>query len=198
MLFPSSEAVIWSYWAPLGLSTLASLLLVLLLTRRSTLPDEAVLRLIFNWSLGFAAVCALAFPVFTQDMWLSAVWGRMISTGINPYYNLFTPDTLQGLPLDHFPMVMSYGPLWGVLSAMVTVVANGSILATGILFKAVLAIGLARARFGWSSGSRGDWPCASDALRSACSAGRRPACRNRWPRATTILPWSFWSCCGCI
>jgi hypothetical protein len=26
-----------------------------------------------------------------------------------PYYQLFTPDTLTGLPLDHFPMVMSYG-----------------------------------------------------------------------------------------
>ena len=137
--FPSSAAVIWSYWLPLGLATMASLLLVLQLTRRTTSPDETLVRLIFNWSVVFAAVCTLAFPVFTQDMWLSAVWGRMIAAGINPYYNLFTPETLRGLPLDHFPMVMSYGPLWGILSAAVTVVANGSILATGILFKAVLA-----------------------------------------------------------
>ena len=72
-------------------------------------------------------------------MWLSAVWGRMISAGVNPYYQLFTPDTLPGLPLDHFPMVMSYGPLWGIVSAIVMLVAGNSILATGILFKAVLA-----------------------------------------------------------
>ena len=137
--FPSSEAVIASYWGPLGLATLPCILLVLLLARPSALPDEALLRLIFNWSLAFAAVCLLAFPVFTQDMWLSAVWGRMISAGVNPYYQLFTPDTLTGLPLDHFPMVMSYGPLWGIISAIVMLVAGNSILATGILFKAVLA-----------------------------------------------------------
>jgi alpha-1,6-mannosyltransferase len=137
--FPSSEAVIASYWAPLGLATLACLLLVLLLARRSVLPDEGLLRLIFNWSLAFAAACLPAFPVFTQDMWLSAAWGRMISAGINPYYQLFTPDTLTGLPLDHFPMVMSYGPLWGIASAIVMAMAGSSVLVAGILFKALLA-----------------------------------------------------------
>jgi len=137
--FQSSEAVIASYWAPLGIATLPCILLVLLLARPSALPDEALLRLIFNWSLSFAGICLLAFPVFTQDMWLSAVWGRMIAAGINPYYQLFSPDTLPGLPLDHFPMVMSYGPLWGIVSAIVMTVAGNSILATGILFKAVLA-----------------------------------------------------------
>jgi alpha-1,6-mannosyltransferase len=137
--FASSEAVIVTTWAPLALPTLASILLVLLLARASTPADEALQRLIFNWSVAFAAVCLLAFPVFTQDMWLSAVWGRMISAGINPYYQLFTPDTLTGLPLDHFPMVMSYGPLWGIISAVAMVVAGSSVLATGILFKAVLA-----------------------------------------------------------
>jgi len=110
------------------------------LSRRSTAPDENLVRLIFNWSLGFAATCALAFPVFTQDMWLSAVWGRMTSAGLNPYYNIFTPDTIQGLPLDHFPMVMSYGPLWAVLSAVVTLLAGDSVLAIGVLFKVLLAI----------------------------------------------------------
>ena len=138
--FPSNMAVIWSYWGPLALATLASLLLVLVLSRRSTAPDEDLVRLIFNWSLVFAAACALAFPVFTQDMWLSAVWGRMTSAGVNPYYNIFTPDTIQGLPLDHFPMVMSYGPLWAVLSAVVTLLAGDSTLAIGVLFKVLLAI----------------------------------------------------------
>jgi alpha-1,6-mannosyltransferase len=137
--FPSSEAVIASYWPPLGLATLACVLVVLLVSRRPASPDEALLRLLFNWSLAFAAVCVLAFPVFTQDMWLSAAWGRMIAAGINPYYQLFTPETLTGLPLDHFPMVMSYGPLWGVVSAIVMALSGGSVLAAGILLKAVLA-----------------------------------------------------------
>jgi len=137
--FTSSEAVIVSTWAPLGLVTLACVLLVLLLARPATPADAAVQQLIFNWSLTFAGVCLLAFPVFTQDMWLSAVWGRMIATGVNPYYQMFTPEMLAGLPLDHFPMVMSYGPLWGLLSTIVMLVAGNSVLAAGILFKAVLA-----------------------------------------------------------
>jgi alpha-1,6-mannosyltransferase len=137
--FASSEAVILTYWGPLVPPTLATILLVLLLARPSTRADEALQRLIFNWSVAFAAVCLLAFPVFTQDMWLSAVWGRMISAGVNPYYELFTADSLTGLPLDHFPMVMSYGPLWGIISAIVMAVAGNSVLVAGILFKAVLA-----------------------------------------------------------
>ena len=36
-------------------------------------------------------------------------------------------------------MVMSYGPLWGIISAIVMLVAGNSVLAAGILFKAVLA-----------------------------------------------------------
>ena len=61
--FPSSEAVDRQPTGPRSASpTLACILLVLLLARPSALPDEALLRLIFNWSLAFAAVCALAFP----------------------------------------------------------------------------------------------------------------------------------------
>ena len=138
--FPSSEAVIASYWAPLGLATLACILLVLLLARRSALPDEALLRLIFNWSLAFAAVCLLAFPVFTQDMWLSAVWGRMISAGINPYYQLFTP----GHPA---PACRSTISRWSCRMGRCGASSRRSswwwpataFSPTGILFKAVLA-----------------------------------------------------------
>src|SRR5262245_43077984 len=43
--FSSSAAVIASYWAPLGLASLACLLLVRLLTRRAAPADEALLRL---------------------------------------------------------------------------------------------------------------------------------------------------------
>jgi alpha-1,6-mannosyltransferase len=137
--FPSSEAVIATYWAPLALPSLAALLLVLLLSSRKVAADERALRLVLKWSWAFAGICALAFPVFTQDMWLSAVWGRMIASGINPYYNLFTTEMLAGLPLDHFPMVMSYGPLWGMLAAVAVIPTGGSVLAIAVLSKALLA-----------------------------------------------------------
>ena len=75
------------------------------------------------------AVCTLAFPVFTQDLWLSAAWGRMIAAGVNPFHTLFTPELLAGLPLDHFPMPMSYGPLWGLVSGGIMLIAGDSVLA---------------------------------------------------------------------
>ena len=63
----------------------------------------------------------------------------MIVAGVNPFHSLFTPESLAGLPLDHFPMPMSYGPLWGLVSAAVMLVAGDSALLTFVLFKAVLA-----------------------------------------------------------
>jgi alpha-1,6-mannosyltransferase len=138
--FATSVDVIISWWIPLLFASAAVLGLVLLLMRRAAPPDASALQLIFRWSLAHAFACSLAFPVFTQDMWLSAVWGRMIGSGVNPYYVPFAPEALAGLPLDHFPMVMTYGPLWGMLSAVVMALAGGSVLAMGILFKAVLAV----------------------------------------------------------
>lgn len=137
--FPSTEAVVATYCVPLAVASLAAALLTLLLARHSTHADESTFRLVFNWSLAFAGVCALAFPVCTQDMWLSVVWGRMIAAGVNPYYNVFTPEAVVGLPLDHFPMVMSYGPLWGLISATITFVAGNSVLAIAVISKALLA-----------------------------------------------------------
>lgn len=137
--FGSSEAVVASYWSWLAVPTLACVLLAMLLTRSGSIADEATVRLLRRWSLAFAGVCVLAFPVFTQDMWLSAAWGRMIVGGVNPYYALFTPEFIGDLPLDHFPMVMSYGPLWALMSAVVMGIAGSSTLAAGILFKALLA-----------------------------------------------------------
>ena len=78
--------------------------------------------------------------MFTQDFWLSAAWGRMIAAGVNPYHTLFTPESLAGLPLDHFPMPMSYGPLWGLVSAGVMLIAGDSVLVAAVLFKAVIAV----------------------------------------------------------
>ena len=63
----------------------------------------------------------------------------MAAAGVNPYHTLFTETFLAGLPLDHFPMAMSYGPLWALLSAVVAIVARGNVWATALLFKAVIA-----------------------------------------------------------
>lgn len=138
-LLESAYPVILSYWVPLAVASVAVLLLVRSLARHGDRADPALAKLLLQWSFAFAAVCALAFPVFTQDFWLSAVWGRMIVAGVNPYYALFTPESLAGLPLDHFPMPMSYGPLWGLISAAIMFIAGDNVLAIAILFKAVIA-----------------------------------------------------------
>jgi alpha-1,6-mannosyltransferase len=135
----SNTAVIVSYWIPLAVATIAMMLLLLSLARLRESADAAVAGLLFRWSLAFAAACSFAFPLFTQDLWLSAVWGRMIVAGVNPYHNFFTPESLEGLPIDHFPMVMSYGPLWGLLSGAVMATAGDSVLTTAIVSKTLLA-----------------------------------------------------------
>lgn len=138
-LFATPWSIVLSYWSALAVATAAVLALVLSLLNRPEPAAAGLPRLLLNWSYAFAAMCALAFPVFTQDMWLSAAWGRMIAAGINPFHALFTPESLAGLPLDHFPMPMSYGPLWGLISGAVMLVAGGSVLLTFLLFKGVLA-----------------------------------------------------------
>lgn len=135
----SNAAVIASYWIPLGITTVAMMLMLSSLVRYRAAADAAIAGLLLRWSLTFAMACSLAIPIFTQDLWLSAVWGRMIVAGVNPYYSYFTPEALQGLPLDHFPMVMSYGPLWGLLAGAVTAISRDSVLVTSILSKGLLA-----------------------------------------------------------
>jgi alpha-1,6-mannosyltransferase len=131
--------VIATYFPLLALTGAVTLLALLLLMRHRGRSDPALPGILFGWALAFGAACLPAFPVFTQDFWLSQAWGRMIAAGVNPYYTAFTPAALDGLPLDHFPMAMSYGPLWGLLSAGIVAATGGSLLAAAILFKLVLA-----------------------------------------------------------
>ena len=139
MLLFTKERIVLSYWLPLGVASASALLLVRMLLRRADGIDERVERQLFRWPLAFAAACLLSYPVFTQDLWLSAVWGRMIAAGFNPYETLFTPAFVSGLPLDHFPMPMSYAPLWGIVSAGLTLVAANDPFAIGLVSKALLA-----------------------------------------------------------
>jgi alpha-1,6-mannosyltransferase len=137
--FVSNLGVLVVYWIPLALASVAMLALVLLLARYRELADAAIARLLFRWALAFAAGCALAFPMFTQDLWISAVWGRMIADGVNPYHQYFTLKSLRGFPVDHFPMIMTYGPLWAVISGAIMAIARNNVLITAILFKSLIA-----------------------------------------------------------
>ncbi|MEA2990642.1 MAG: alpha,6-mannosyltransferase [Alphaproteobacteria bacterium] len=137
-LFEGSGPVLVSYFVPLAVVTAAAIMLLLMLPRYHRQLDEAIVTLLLRWSVAFAAVCFFAFPLFTQDFWLSVAWGRMVADGLNPFHTLFTSEMITGLPLDHFPMLMSYGPAWALLSGAVMVLAGDSLLAAAILFKLIL------------------------------------------------------------
>jgi alpha-1,6-mannosyltransferase len=137
--FASASSVVVAIWIGLAVVSAAVLMLTLALLNWPQSAASGLPRLVLRWAYGHAAVCALAWPVFTQDLWLSAVWGRMIAAGANPFHTHFTSMSLAGLPLDHFPMPMSYGPLWGLLSGGVMLIAGESTLLATALFKAVIA-----------------------------------------------------------
>src|SRR5215470_15717837 len=138
--FNGNASILLSHFVPLGLATAIAVLLVAMLRRHRDELDSAIVPLLRRWSLAFTAVSLFAVPLYTQDFWLSAVWGRMVVAGLNPYHVLFTPELLAGLPLDHFPMLMSYGPAWAILSGAVMAIASDSTLAAAILFKLILGI----------------------------------------------------------
>jgi alpha-1,6-mannosyltransferase len=138
-LLENNTAVLVSYCVPLALATSAAVLLLILLTRHKSELNASLVTLLLRWSLAFTAACLFSYPLFTQDFWLSAAWGRMVAAGTNPYHVLFTTETITELPLDHFPMAMSYGPGWALLSGAVMTLAGQSVLATAILFKLILA-----------------------------------------------------------
>jgi len=124
--------------ATLAVPTLACAGVLGLIATFKAEANRETVRAARRWAFAFAAVCVFAYPVFTQDFWLSALWGRMIADGANPYHQVFTEADLRNLPLDHFPMPMSYGPLWGILSAAVMVVSGGNLFVTAALFKLIL------------------------------------------------------------
>lgn len=138
-LFGGPLAVVLSHWVPLVIATASAVALLFLLGQKSAGVSEGSANLVLKWAVAFAVVSAAAYPIFTQDFWLSVMWGDMIASGINPYYEKFTPEMLEALPLDHFPMTMSYGPLWALISGGLVAIAGSSVIAMAILFKAALA-----------------------------------------------------------
>lgn len=138
-IIDDNTAAVLSHLVPLAIASAAAVAMLVLIERTRSAVDESWLRAVKRWAFLFAAVSLPAFPVFTQDFWLSAAWGRMIVDGVNPYHVDLMAAAAQGLPLDHFPMKMPYGPLWGIVSALVAAIAGGNAIVTGVLFKLVLA-----------------------------------------------------------
>jgi alpha-1,6-mannosyltransferase len=138
-VFAGNDAVILSQAIALAIACIAAMVVTIMLTQRGSDADAHAAQLMLRWSIAFAAANFVAYPLFTQDFWLSAAWGRMIAAGINPFHTLFGDADLIGLPLDHFAMTMSYGPLWAVISAVVAFIACGNPIAMGLLFKLLIA-----------------------------------------------------------
>jgi len=121
-----------------ALISIAAIGLIVLLWRNRDGLTADIGRSILKWAIAFAIITSVAFPVFAQDFWLSAVWGSMVVAGDNPYETAFLADWAAAFPLDHFSMKMSYGPLVALLSAAVMTIADDDIVLTALLFKALL------------------------------------------------------------
>lgn len=99
---------------------------------------KAMTDRLFFWPVLFTAACIPSVPVMTQDLWFSALWGEEILQGLNPYYVPFTLEQARAYPFDEVPAMMTYGPLWAVVSAGIMALSDGNVWVTGLLFKLVL------------------------------------------------------------
>jgi hypothetical protein len=118
--------------------SLVFILLLVLVARHRHELDAALVRQLFRWAVAFAVIAALSHPVLVQDFWLSAGWGRLVAEGVNPYYVHLDARVTDGLPLDYLELLMTYGPLWALVSGGVMAVAGSNTLLAGILFKLII------------------------------------------------------------
>lgn len=132
-------AIILARWIPVIIASAATIAVIAFTRDLNQRTDTILAPRILRWSLAFTAIAFLAYPLYTQDLWLSALWGDMVASGINPYHVKFTAEMESVFPLDHFPMTMSYGPLWALLCGLIMLITGGSVIASFVLFKIVLA-----------------------------------------------------------
>ena len=133
-----TEAVFLVHFVSLAAISLVFALLYASLYRHAGKDD--VSGVLAKWAVAFACVAAVSYPVFTQDLWLSAVWGRMSAGGVNPYYVSFSPAWVGQLPLDHFPLTMSYGPLWAAIATATEAIVQEWVAMSFIIFKSLVAV----------------------------------------------------------
>ncbi|MCC6316260.1 MAG: hypothetical protein IT361_01120 [Gemmatimonadaceae bacterium] len=132
-----ADLFIDAYALPLIASTLLALGAVLLVAR-GPVADVTIVRSAWRWGVAFVLVMAVAMPVLVPDFWLSFAWGRTLWWGGNPYYDV-PAAAVDGLPFDAPILRMTYGPLWAVISWVVTAVTSGSVFWGTVVFKALLA-----------------------------------------------------------
>jgi hypothetical protein len=122
---------------PLALSTSITLLSLFLLGRAQASLDPSLPARIRNWGYVFAIVMGFAVPVLVPDFWLSFAWGRTLWWGGNPYYAV-PPQAVSGLPFDPPMMRMTYGPLWALISWLITKATAASVFWSTVAFKGLL------------------------------------------------------------
>ena len=130
-----------AYGIALALLTVCFLVTLRALARGRARINGRVLKLLWTTAAVCGVVNAFGYPIFTRDFWFSIVWGRMIADGVNPYYVFATAADLNNTPLSPFQMPMTYGPLWGLMSAVLALIARGNGLAEFLLMKALLLAG---------------------------------------------------------
>ena len=127
----------------LSISTSMFLLVCLVMVLRAVMVSREIgdgtPKLLFRYSVFFAVMSVINYPVFTTDFWLSIAWGRMLVAGQNPYYSDMSQAILEGLPISNWGERMTYGPVWEFLSAGLAWLARGKELVEFFLFKGVLA-----------------------------------------------------------
>lgn len=134
-----TETVLIFHFIPVTLISVIFVGLYAALHRQMDAAESDISGILAKWAMAFGCAAIFAYPLFTQDFWLSSVWGRMSAGGVNPYYVSFSPAWIAKLPLDHFPLTMSYGPLWAALSTATEAIAGESMLVSFIIFKTLLA-----------------------------------------------------------
>lgn len=128
--------VLWNA-LPLALSTLVAVVALLLVGRWRERLDPSLPVRIRRWGYALAIIMGLAVPVLVPDFWLSFAWGRTMWWGLNPYYEV-PPQAVIGLPFDPPMMRMTYGPLWALISWLITKATAGSVFWSAVAFKALL------------------------------------------------------------
>jgi hypothetical protein len=124
------------YASILAVATLCWSRTVYVLCRDRDSVGETTVRSTFRWSVALAAIVVFATPVVVHDFWLSVGWGRLIAAGQNPYY---APIVQGDLPLRPPIELMTYGPLWAILTGASAAITGGSLIGTAVIQKLLVA-----------------------------------------------------------
>jgi len=125
--------------APMAIATMA-MLMGLIKIARAPAVTTATVKTVFYGSMLIGLACLPAYPIFTGDFWLSIGWGRTLVEGHNPYYYGHSVTAIQGLPIDQPGMLMTYGPLWALLSGAMAFVGQRYLLLEFLMNKLLLLL----------------------------------------------------------